>query len=159
MSKRDPATGKAVDLPSGGAADRRQMDRASLRVSIAHPDPRVRRLLRFLVDDDPRFVVTHETATVSGAVASGIGSDVVVLDIVFPEGDGFAALGRIKNESPGTAVVVYSSFDPPYLRAEAAARGAEAFVSRTAGCDALLDAIEQAGRSNRQLSRHEGPRD
>lgn len=127
------------------------MNTPLVRVFIADGDARVRRLVRFLLDGDGRFDTGGEAARAAAAVEGAGHADVVLLDVVMPDCDGLAVLEKIKREHPQTRVVMYSSFDPPYLRAAAASRGADAYVSTAAGADQLLDTIARVASGSSQV--------
>ena len=117
------------------------MNGCAIRVAIVHSDRRVRQLLRFLLEDDGRFTVTAEAAMAADVADAAAGADVVVLDIQFPDGDGFEAADALKRSRPAPAVVIYSSVDPPYLRAQAAAHGVAAYINQSAGAEELLETL------------------
>ena len=117
------------------------MNDRALRVASVHSDRRVRQLLRFLLENDERFTVTADVATAAEAPQAAADADVVVLDIQFVDGDGFDTASDLKRSQPALAIVMYSSFDPPYLRAQAAAHGVEAYIGQSAGADELLDVL------------------
>ena len=87
-----------------------------------------------------------DTGNATSAIAAAGETDVVVLDVAMPDVDGLTALARMQKAHPGTAVVMYSAYDAPYLRAEATARGAVAFLSKNATADQLMDTIENVAR-------------
>jgi len=57
-------------------------------------------------------------------------ADIVLMDIELPKMNGIAAVRRIKAVAPGTEVVVISIHDSTQYRNEAAAAGADGFVSK-----------------------------
>ena len=124
-----------------GAETKASEKGSGVRVLVATPDRITRQVLSFVLSDDKRFSAVREAATAADAIAAALDADAVLLDIMFPDDDGFSALAAIKAQHPDTVVVMYSPFDPPYLRAMAEADGADAYVCRVAGTDALLSAL------------------
>ena len=71
------------------------------------------------------------------------------------DGDGLAALGRIKLERPEIPVVMFSGFDNPMYIARAVALGAAGYVLKGASKDKLLDTIRKAAAGQNCWSREE----
>lgn len=120
---------------------------AAIRVVLADGSSQVRRVLRWLLEEDGRFAVVGETDDGEGAVARAEDADVLVMEIALRGTDGLTALERIRRDQPKVAVVIYSSYAQPYLRAEAMARGAAAFIAKTTGYDEIADALASAAAS------------
>lgn len=101
------------------------------RVVIGDDSGHVRSVLRWLLEEDGRFRVTGEAATGIEVLALAGDADVVLLDVAMPELDGLSALAEIRHRYPGLPVVMCSSHDVPFLRAEALRRGAAAYVAKS----------------------------
>lgn len=92
------------------------------------------------------------TARVEGATGGyeallKIGSfhpDVLLLDLRMPELDGFEVCRRVKEapETKGTRIVAMTALDDDGSRARALAAGADVFVSKLAGLQALAHAVK-----------------
>jgi DNA-binding NarL/FixJ family response regulator len=87
--------------------------------------------------------VLAEAATGQEAVQLALEKefDVVLLDVVMPDGDGLTALGRIKVDKPELPVLLFSAFDNPASVARAVALGASGFLLKGCSRDELLGAI------------------
>ena len=112
-----------------------------------------------VIDDEPRFVdVALEflrdrlpTARVEGAAGGyeallKIGSfqpHVLLLDLRMPELDGFEVCRRVKEapETKATRIVAMSVWDEEDAQARILASGADIFVSKVAGLEALARAV------------------
>ena len=81
--------------------------------------------------------------------------DVVLLDVRMTDGDGLAALGRIKLERPEIPVVMFSGFDNPTYIARAVALGAAGYVLKGASKAKLLDTNRKAAAGQNSWSREE----
>ena len=74
--------------------------------------------------------------------------DVVVMDIVMPEMDGFAATEAVHTRCPRSAVVILSIYDDVSSRVRAQLVGAAAFVAKHEAIERLLVAIRQVASSS-----------
>jgi DNA-binding NarL/FixJ family response regulator len=81
--------------------------------------------------------------------------DVVLLDVRMSEGDGLAALSRIKLERPEMPVLMFSAFDNPTYVARAVALGASGYVLKGATKDKLIDAIKKVAKGDTIWTREE----
>lgn len=106
------------------------MNPGPVRVVLADDTDDIRLLTRMALDGDGGFEVVGEAGTGTEALAlvRELTPDVIVLDLAMPEMDGLQALSKIREESPGTQVVVMSAFERAALGAEAFARGAAEYV-------------------------------
>jgi DNA-binding NarL/FixJ family response regulator len=80
------------------------------------------------------------------------------MDIAMPTLDGLSALDEIRAVSPATAVVMYSCYDQPFFHAQAAARGAAAFVTKSESIESLTHTLHQAMTTSRPLHQTAGGR-
>ncbi len=103
-----------------------------------------------LYDD---VAVVAQVATVDDAVAASRAHvpDVVVLDLELREGHGLAALPRLRALDPAPAVLVLTSFlDEDYVR-QALRLGANGYLVKSAGPDAILAGVREAAAGGRPL--------
>ncbi len=126
-----------------------------------------------LVDDEPavrrglkmRLELTKEMSVI-GEVGDGAvalpqilegAPDVVIMDVELPGCDGIAVTRMLSAENAQIAIIILSMHDDPGTRARAIAAGAARFVSKHAGTDALLRAIQEAV-AERQAQDQSGPK-
>jgi DNA-binding NarL/FixJ family response regulator len=74
--------------------------------------------------------------------------DVVLLDIRMEEGDGLAALEKLRQSSPSCRVVMLSTYDNPTYVARANAMGASDYLLKGSTRDQLLGAIRAVASGN-----------
>lgn len=117
------------------------MQTEPIRVLVADDHTSVRQMLRWLLEGDGRFTVAAEASDGSQAIASSAGVDLALLDIAMPHVDGLFALSEIKSARPDLPVVIVSAYAPPYLRSEAARRGAALVVDKADGLGDLPDRL------------------
>lgn len=114
-------------------------------------------MIRLLVCDDQEVVrygvralvagteitVCSEASSCEGAVKQALENDLeaVILDVRLPDGDGLTALGKIKRDKPGLAVIMLSAFDNPANVARSIALGAGGFLLKDCSRDEFLGTI------------------
>jgi PAS domain S-box-containing protein len=69
--------------------------------------------------------------------------DAMLLDIAMPEMDGLDVIGRVREVSPQTAVLVYTGLTQPGLAARAMELGAAGFLEKSAPIEDLADWLAQ----------------
>jgi DNA-binding NarL/FixJ family response regulator len=74
--------------------------------------------------------------------------DVVLLDIRMEEGDGLAALEKLRQSSPSCRVVMLSTYDNPTYVARANAMGASDYLLKGSTRDQLLGAVKAVAAGN-----------
>jgi two-component system response regulator DesR len=114
-----------------------------IRILLADDQHLVRGALAALLALQPDFEVVAEVADGAAAVdaAAAHRPDVALLDIEMPVLDGIDATARILAGSPGTRVLILTTFGRPgYLR-RAMDAGARGFVVKDAPVDRLASAV------------------
>ena len=81
-------------------------------------------------------------SSLSAALASHPGIELVLLDLTMPGTHGFSALLHVRGAYPQLPVVVISSNDHPRIIRRAQQFGASGFISKAAAADAITAAIE-----------------
>ena len=114
-----------------------------LRIVIADDHAAVRRSLRLLITDDPELELIGEAADGLEAIRAvhALQPDLLLTDIKMPRMSGLEVLQYLRNEKNVVAIIILSNHSEP-LYIEAAMRlGANAFVPKSAGLEALMEAI------------------
>ena len=135
--------------PIAGKPD---MPRATIVLADDHSI--VRSALRALLEAEAEFEVVAEAGDVEEAVRKVLAykPDVIVLDLSMPGGSGLAAIPRMLEASPGTAIVVLTMENEPRFAREALRAGALGFVLKDAADAELVDAVRAALGGQRYLN-------
>jgi two-component system response regulator NreC len=135
-------------------------DRSKTTVVLADDHAVVRRGLRMLVDAEPEMQVLAEAADVADAerLARAHRPRVLVLDLNMPGGSVVEAIPRLREQAPGTAIVVLTMQDDPAFARQALQAGALGFVLKEAAEDELLQAIRSAAAGDTYLNPRLGAR-
>ncbi|MEM8681368.1 MAG: response regulator transcription factor [Planctomycetota bacterium] len=128
----------------------------SVRIIIADDHEVVRFGLRSVLSgSDIEIVAEANTGKAAVELALALQPDLVVLDIRMPDGDGLAALGRIKLEKPDQPVLMLSTYDNPTYLARSVALGACGYVLKTADRQTLINAILMGSKGEPVWTREE----
>jgi NarL family two-component system response regulator LiaR len=127
---------------------------APLRVIVADDDPLARRVVRDALEAGG-IVVVAEATTGREAIELSLyyKPDVVLMDLVMPDGDGIHATRRILAREPGLEVVILTSSDDDDVGLVGLRAGASGFLSKRAGVDALPRALRGAAAGEAVVSR------
>ncbi|MCH1864983.1 response regulator transcription factor [Nocardioides sp. CFH 31398] len=114
-----------------------------IRVVVADDHPVVRRGLRALLDTLPGIRVVGEAADGEAAVREAQLSrpDVVLMDLRMPGLDGVAATRRVRETTPGTAVLVLTMVDDDATVREAVRAGARGYLLKESEQEEILGAL------------------
>lgn len=129
-------------------------------VVIADDHAVVRSGLRMLLEAAEDLHVLAEAGDVPTAmqVIRAHRPRVAVLDLNMPGGSGLEAIPRLRESTPGTAIVVLTMQDDPAFARQALQTGAAGFVLKEAADDELLEAIRLAARGETYLNPRMGAR-
>lgn len=116
---------------------------APIRVVLVDDVAALRRLVRFVLEEDARFTVVGEAGDGGQAVevVARERPDLVLLDLSMPQMDGLEALPRIRDAVPACKVVVMSGFAEAKMGRVATGLGAARYVEKGATPDALVEAL------------------
>lgn len=115
----------------------------------------VREGFRRLIGRLPDVEVVGEAAARMDAMPliAATAPDLVVTDLSLGDGSGMDLLRFLAVEHPRTRAIVVSFMDNPAFVAEALSLGALGYVTKAAGSDELLDAVQAVLQGRRYLSR------
>src|SRR6202166_5254469 len=114
-----------------------------IRLFIVDDHSVVREVLRAFLRLQEGIEVVGEAASAEDAVSVAATSspDVVLLDLVMPEGDGIGAIRRLLEVAPGVRVLVLTSFADDAQIFAAIAAGAAGYLLKEVEPQALPDGI------------------
>ena len=137
----DGGTGRTT-RPNGSAAPVIDGDH-KVRVALVDDAESVRRLVRLHLELDGRFEVVGEGS--DGVEAIGLVEstrpDLLIIDRDMPRMTGIEAVPRVKDVSPHTAVVLYTSDVDAFTYQAAMAAGAGGVLPKDRAGDDLIDAL------------------
>src|SRR5215210_2889442 len=125
-----------------------------LRVIVADDDPLARRVVRDALEAGG-IVVIAEAGTGREAVELSVyyKPDVVLMDLVMPDGDGIQATRRILAREPGVEIVILTATDDDEVGLAGLRAGASGFLYKQIGLDALPRALRGAAAGEAVVSR------
>jgi DNA-binding NarL/FixJ family response regulator len=118
---------------------------AARRIAIFDDHCALREMLRTTLCRHADYTVVGEGGTAREAVAVCllVRPEIVILDLVLPDGNGVEVLGELRRQVRRLKVVFFSGCIQEQLVSQAIALGAAAFVSKTAPLSVLLSAVDQ----------------
>jgi two-component system response regulator NreC len=153
MTDRDTAS---IDDPSS----ERPASAKPIRIVLADDHAVVRSGLRMLLDSERDFEVVAEASDVEGArrYVRGHHPGVLVLDLNMPGGSSLEAIPAIREESPGTQIVILTMQQEPAFAREALRAGALGYVLKEAADEELVEAVRRAAAGESYLNPRLGAR-
>lgn len=127
-----------------------------IRVVVVDDHAVVRRGLTALLATEPGIAVVAEAAGGTAAVAlvDRLRPDVVLMDLVMPEGDGIAAIGQIVVRWREARILVLTSFAGDDQLLPAIRAGARGYLLKDASPEEIVRAIRQVHDGEASLSPH-----
>jgi DNA-binding NarL/FixJ family response regulator len=121
------------------------MSSEPLTVLIADDNGLFARALEGLLESEEsiRVIARAENGETAARLAAELRPDVVLMDLSMPQLDGFEATTRIREEAPGTAIVVLTGSNDPDDVERARSAGAAGYVTK----DRILAELAAAIRS------------
>ena len=141
-------------------ADRDGPTPEAVRIVLADDHQVVRSGLRMLLDAEEGFEVVAEASDVEAArrYVRGHHPAVLVLDLNMPGGSSLEAIPLIREESPGTQIVVLTMQQEPAFAREALSAGALGYVLKEAADEELVEAVRNAAAGEHYLNPRLGAR-
>jgi two-component system, NarL family, response regulator NreC len=132
---------------SGGAPE-------PIRVLLADDHALMRRGVRMLLDGEQNMEVVAEATDLASVArhVHGHQPHVLVLDLNMPGGSSIEAIGRLRERSPETQIVVMTMQDSAAFAQRAFASGAIGFVLKDLADTELPEAIRAAARGEEYVS-------
>lgn len=126
---------------------------SKIRILIADDQEIVRQGLAVILDNQDDIVTVGQARDGEEAIALShtLQPDVVLMDIKMPRLNGIQATRAITSELPRTQVIILTTYDSDDWVFEGIRAGAQAYLLKDAGTDALAGAIRGVHRGESQL--------
>ncbi|MBX3702284.1 MAG: response regulator transcription factor [Steroidobacteraceae bacterium] len=115
-----------------------------MRVLIADDHPLYRAALRLALSEavpQAQIVEAHDVESLRAAASEPPEPDLVLLDLLMPGARSLAPLAWLRNQFPGTAVMIVSANEDPEVIRRAQEFGAAGYVVKSASTAELIHAI------------------
>jgi DNA-binding NarL/FixJ family response regulator len=124
------------------------MSALEIRVALADDQRLLREGLRIILDAAPDITVVGaaQDGVEAEALAAAEQPDVMLLDIRMPRCDGIEATRRVLQVSPGTRVVLLTTYDMPEMVVEGVQAGAVGFLLKDSSAEELCAAVRAVAR-------------
>ena len=125
-----------------------------IRLLIADDHSIVRIGLTSLFEDEPDIEVVGQAVDGKDAIAKALQlrPDVVIMDLMMPKVDGTTATAAIKEQLPGTKILLLTTFGSSNGIAQALDAGAEGALTKTAEDATLVSAVRKVFRGQKTIS-------
>ncbi len=132
----------------------------SVRILIVDDHAVVRSGIRLLLaaEDDLEPVGEAGTAREAIFAARSLKPDVVLMDVVMPDGNGLDAIPTLLHEHPDLKVLMLSMQDDPQYVRQAFAAGASGYVLKEAADTEVVAAVREVARGGRYVHPELGAR-
>ena len=129
------------------------VDAEPLRILLVDDHRVVRAGLRMVLESEEGLEIVDEAGDVRDAVfkTRRHTPDLIVLDVMLPDGDGVEAIDKLQAEAPLAKVLILSMEDSGHHVRRAFANGANGYVLKDAAEDELLSAIREVAAGGRYL--------
>ena len=124
-----------------------------IRVLVVDDQDIVRQGLKIIIEHQPDMSVIGQAADGEESVrmTAVLKPDVVLMDIKMPHMSGIEATRKITEGQPQTQVIILTTYDADDLVFEGIRAGAQGFLLKDAGSEAILDAVRAVHRGESQL--------
>ena len=125
----------------------------SIRVLICDDQDMIRQGLKTILDrqDDMSVVGLAADGLQAVQMAYNLKPDVVLMDIQMPNLDGIGATRRITQENAAIHVIIITTYDADDMVFDGIRAGAQGYLLKDAGSEAILTAIRGAANGESQL--------
>ncbi|MER6083928.1 response regulator [Streptomyces sp. NPDC013157] len=124
-----------------------------IRVFLLDDHEVVRRGITDLLDAEPDITVVGDAGTVQHALARGpaLRPHVAVLDVRLPDGDGITVCRELRDQMPGLACLMLTSFDDEEALLDAIMAGASGYVLKQIKGSDLVSAVRTVASGQSML--------
>lgn len=114
------------------------------KILIADDEPRIRRIIALLLQEEGYNVLTVSNGIEAVAEATRFNPDLILMDQQMPGMDGIEALENIRKTHPGQIIILITAFGSISLAVDAVKKGAYDFIEKPFDNDALLLKVKRA---------------
>jgi two-component system, NarL family, response regulator NreC len=131
-----------------------------VRVLIVDDHAVVRSGIRLLLDREPDLEAVGEAGSAREAIfeARSLEPEVILIDVVMPDGSGLDAIPTLLHEHPETKILVLSMQDDPRYVREAFDAGARGYILKEAADVEVVAAVREVARGGRYVHPELGAR-
>lgn len=124
-----------------------------VRVLIVDDHAVVRTGIRLMLDQEPDIEPVGEAGSGREAIfeARSLKPDVILMDVVMPDGNGLDVIPTLLKEQPELKILVLSMQDDPRYVREAFAAGASGYVLKEAADIEVVAAVREVARGDRYV--------
>jgi two-component system, NarL family, response regulator NreC len=126
-------------------------DPGPLRVALVEDHALMREGMRALLGETDDLEIVGEASTLREAASIRVRPDVIVSDLVLPDGRGPSVVAEIASRFPDAAILVVSMIDNPADVQMSFAAGARGYLPKEAASTELIDAIRQVAAGHEYL--------
>jgi two-component system, NarL family, response regulator NreC len=154
------STMTSSDSPSSSTPRSGQTGTGPISIVLADDHQVVRSGLRVLLDSDRRFDVVGESGDVAGTIhtVQTLRPRVLVLDLNMGGESSLEAIPRLREDAPGTQIVVLTMQENPGFAQAALRAGAVGYVLKDAADGELMNAVVLAAEGRTYLNPELGAR-
>jgi len=123
-----------------------------IKIMLVEDHHIVREGLRRLIEMEPGMLVVAEAGSCKEAMANlQKDTDIILLDIKLPDGDGLGLCEHISPKIPGVKYIALTTYDDPLFVKKAMEHGVNGFIPKHASFDEIKSAITITLRDGRYL--------
>jgi DNA-binding NarL/FixJ family response regulator len=121
-----------------------------ISIALVDDQPLIRAGLRMILESPGDFTVVGEAEDAPGAVglARAEQPDVLLMDVRMPGGDGIEAISGVLSASPGTRIVMLTTFDIDNYVYESLRAGASGFLVKDVSPEQLISGVRSVMRGD-----------
>ncbi|MFH2054628.1 MAG: response regulator, partial [bacterium] len=119
------------------------------KILIVDDDPQLCNILRNLLEHQGHQIETAETMTAANSVMDEALFDLVVTDLMLPDGSGIDIIKKISSTTPDTSVIMLTGHGSVDTAVDALKLGAADYITKPFNNDELLTTIDRALEAGR----------
>jgi two-component system NarL family response regulator len=122
-----------------------------IRIFLADDHPALRAGLAAILNSEPDMKVVGQAGSGRETLEAIVDTDVFIVDLRMPEGDGVHVIRQLRERDPGTRVLVLTTYDNEEDVFRALEAGARGFLLKDTTSEELVNAIRQVHAGERHL--------